>query len=181
MSYLRTLTNEHIRGDMTRTIPTIGEIHHFIHQGAVFDLSNKITFANSETIYLVGETGATPVHFHGERYTVNKGGFEIRLLEGVTATGGTAATPRNRNRISAKTTTLAVTSGATVTNTGTELYFLGIPGSTVPAFQSPQAGAEVIEWILKPNTKYAIELKNLDAEAKTMYVAFSWYEVGLID
>lgn len=163
--------------DFTGARVMIGEIHAFIHRGIVFDQSEKITLAPSATVYLTGKPNGTIVHFHKETYDVSQGGIEIRLLEDVTATGGTAVTPLNRNRLSTRTSSFDVKRGATVTNTGTQLRLIGFPAASIPTAKVAQSAAETEEWILKNGVTYAIEIKNLSAEEKTVYVDLSWYEL----
>jgi hypothetical protein len=163
--------------DFTGARITIGEIHAYIHRGIVFDLSEKITLAPSATIYLTGKPNGKVVHFHKEIYQVSQGGIEIRLLEDVTATGGTAVTPLNRNRLSARTSSFEVKLGATVTNTGLPLRLVGFPAAAIPTARVVQSGAETEEWILKNGITYALEIKNLSADEKIIYADLCWYEL----
>ena len=163
--------------DFTGARITMGEIHAFIHRGIVFDLSRKITLPANQTIYLVGKTNGKSVHFHAEEYTSSAGGVEIRLLEDVTFTGGTEIVGANRNRLSNQEPTLEVFAGATVSDTGTELYLIGFPAGATPVSGGSQKGAETEEWILKPQTNYAIEIKNLNNAERIVYASLSWYEV----
>jgi hypothetical protein len=163
--------------DFTGARVMMGEIHAFIHRGIVFDQSEKITLAPSATIYLTGKPNGKVVHFHKETYQVSQGGIEIRLLEGVTATGGTAITPLNRNRLSTRTSSFEVKLGATVTNTGLPLRLVGFPAAAIPTARAVQSGAETEEWILKNGITYALEIKNLSADEKIIYADLSWYEL----
>jgi hypothetical protein len=157
---------------------TMGEIHAFIHRGIVFDLSDKIELAGSATVYITGTPNGKIVHFHKEFYSVSQGGSEIRILENVTASSGTTVTGLNRNRVSTNTSSFEVKKGATVTNTGTPLRLIGFPASTNPTTRSVQSAAETEEWIFKNGTTYAVEIKNLSADAKIVYADFSWYELS---
>jgi len=164
--------------DFTGARITMGEIHAFIHRGIVFDLSDKIELAGNETLYITGMPNGKIVHFHKEFYSVSQGGIEVRLLENVTATSGTAVTGLNRNRVSTNTSSFVIKKGATVTDTGLPLRLIGFPASSNPTTRSVQSAAETEEWILKNGTTYAIEIKNLSADAKTVYADFSWYELS---
>lgn len=155
----------------------MNELHAFIHRGIVFDLSAKIIIPSETTVYLTGQTNGKTVHFHKENYTSNAGGIEFKLLEGVTATGGSAMTPINRNRASTTQSTLIVKSGATVTQTGTELYLIGFPESATPSRASSLSGGETLEWVLKPQTFYAIQINNFSNAERTVYAELCWYEV----
>jgi hypothetical protein len=164
--------------DFTGARITMGEIHAFIHRGIVYDYSDKVTLAGNATVYITGTTNGKAIHFHKEIYNVSQGGIEIRLLENVTASGGDPVTPLNRNRLSANTSVFELKKGATVTNTGTFLRLVGFPTASNPTTRSVQSGAETEEWILKNATTYAIEIKNLSADAKVIYADFAWYEVN---
>lgn len=163
--------------DATGAQIAMDEVHAFVNRGIVFDLSAKIALPASATIYLTGVTNGAVVHFIRENYQSTIGGVEFRLLEDVVFTGGTAMSPRNRNRTSTNTATLDVKSGSTVTDTGTELYLIGLPDSTSPFGRVSQQGADAIPWVLDSQTNYAIEIKNLTADAKTVYAELSWYEI----
>jgi hypothetical protein len=182
MSHLRTFPGNNIRSDFTRTIPMIGEIHHFIHVGAVFDLTKKIVIPASATIYLIGVPNGGTVHFHKENYTGSTGGFEVRLLEDVTFTGGTQITGQNRNRRldNASTFALFVEPATVDISEATELYLIGVPTTAQPAFRGPSSGAETDEWVLKADTPYALEIKNLTNNPLTLYAELCWYETALL-
>ena len=182
MSHLRTNPGNNIRADATRTLPTIGEIHHFIHVGAVFDLSSKFTLPANSEVYFIGVPNGGSVHFHKEQYTGSTGGFEVRLYEGVAFTGGTPAEGKNRNRKVNKPSAfeLYTAPDAVDVSEAEELYLIGVPATNQPAFRAPSTGAETDEWILKEETPYAIEFTNLTSSPITMYVEFSWYETALL-
>ena len=163
--------------DSTGAQISMDEVHAFVNRGIVYDLSAKIALPASATIYLTGVTNGAVVHFIRENYLSDQGGVEFRLLEDVVFTGGTLMSPKNRNRTSANTATLQVRSGSTVTDTGTELYLVGIPDATSPFGRVAQAGADTVPWVLDSQSNYAIEIKNLTADAKTVYAELSWYEI----
>ena len=154
------------------TIATSSDIKAFNNRGQLFDLSQKIDLTGLQTLYLVGKTNGSTVHFNFEQYAATAGGIEIRLLEGVTATGGTALTPICRNRANVKASSFTVTAGATVSDTGTELALTADK-------QTSDDTADDVEWILAGDTFYALELKNLTNDAKTIYANLSWYEPQL--
>jgi hypothetical protein len=160
-----------------KSLVVSSDVKAFNNRGQLFDLSAKIPLSGNQTIYLVGKTNGSTVRFNFEQYSSTLGGIDIRLLEGVTATGGTAATPICRNRANPKTSTFTITQGATVTDTGTELSLVGLPESGGPASsRGPQGGSDMLEWILAGDTYYAIEVKNLNNSSKTLYANLSWYE-----
>lgn len=183
--WLFTSTGERINeGDVLKAIFDSGlgattsqdVVSSMIHQGKAFDISQKVTLASEATLYFVGETSDAEVHFFYESYLADLGGVDIRFYEGVTASGGTAIAGVNRNRNSLNAATLSVTGGATVTDTGTLLYTIGLPAANTPSRAGPTSGNEARTWVLKPNTKYAIEIENLENTAKVIYAELGWYE-----
>jgi len=155
-----------------KSLVTSDDVKAFNNRGQLFDLSAKIPLTGNQTLYLVGKTNGSTVHFNFEQYAATAGGIEIRLLEGVNATGGTAITPICRNRANPKVSTFVITQGATVTNTGAQLYILALTTDK----QSADDTRDDLEWILAGDTFYAIEIKNLTNDLKTLYANLSWYE-----
>jgi hypothetical protein len=182
MSVIQTFPAKNIRTERTRTMPVIGEIHHFIHVGAVFDLTKKLVIPASATIYVVGVPNGGSVHFHKESYTGSTGGFEVRLLEGVSFTGGDQLTGQNRNRRLNNLSTFGIFANPNTIDISQaeELYIIGVPTTTQPAFRSPSTGSETDEWILAEGLNYAVEIKNLTTNPLTLYIEFSWYETALL-
>jgi len=148
------------------------DVKAFNNRGQLFDLSAKIVVTGNQTLYLVGKTNGSSVHFNFEQYAATAGGIEIRLLEGITATGGTALTPVCRNRANPKVSTFDITQGATVTNTGTQLHIQALTAGK----QTSDDTRDDVEWILAGDTFYALEIKNLTNDVKTLYANLSWYE-----
>lgn len=162
-------------------IITIDSIHAHIHEGIAFNISRRIDLTADQTLYFVGSVKENPIHFNRLSYNSNEGGIEIRLLEGVTFSDGALTSGVNKNRLSGNVSTLAVREGATVTDTGTQLNLKGLPSPAsggTPA-RIPQTSDDS-EWVLMPNTDYAIEIKELDSNAKILYVDMLWYEPGLL-
>lgn len=165
--------------DATGAQIAMDEVHAFVNRGIVYDISTKIALAGNQTIYLSGETNGALVHFIREIYTSDQGGVEFRLLEDVTATGGTLMPTRNRNRTSSNVATFDVKSGASVSDTGTELYMVGFPTASSPQARGSQSGGDTVPWILNSESLYAIEIKNLTNNDKTIYAELAWYEVAV--
>lgn len=160
---------------------TIDSVHASVHAGIAFDLSKRIDLGSLQTIHIVGSVQGNPIHFNKFIYNANTGGIEIRLLKDVVFSGGTPIFGVNRNTLSDKVSTIKIYEGATVTDIGTELNLKGLPtpfsGGT-PA-QVPQT-ADDFEWILKPDTNFAIEIKEIGTAAKILYADMLWYEPGLL-
>lgn len=166
--------------DLTGSIITIDELHALGHKGVIFSASAKFTLPASNVIYLTGLPNGSPVHWSSFDLKTTLGGVDVRLRENVVATGGTPITPVCRNRYLSMVSEFELAALPTVTDNGDELDLIGIPEGNVPAQDRPQSGSDNLEWVLKPETKYALEFTNLDATAKTVYGRFSWYEFGLL-
>lgn len=155
-----------------KTLATSSDVKAFNNRGQLFDFSQKIGLTGNQALYIVGKTNGSSVHLNFEQYAATAGGIEIRLLEGVTATGGTSLTPICRNRANPKTSTFTLTAGATVTDTGTQLHIQALTADK----QTSDDTRDDVEWILAGDTYYALELKNLTNDTKTVYANLSWYE-----
>jgi hypothetical protein len=53
-----------------------------------------------------------------------------------------------------------------------------MPASDSPFGRISQDGADTIQWVLDSESVYAIEIKNLTADAKTVYAELVWYEIA---
>jgi hypothetical protein len=166
--------------DFTGTIGVIGEIHALGHKGIVFRLTSKMVIPASSTVFMVGETDGSTIHWNEFSITANEGGIEVFFLEDVIATGGTALIPVCMNRKFPKVSTFTITAGATVTNEGNTLELIGLPTQATPQTRTPLSGGDDTEWILKGASKYALKMVNLDAREKTLYGSFTWYEPELL-
>lgn len=97
-------------------------------------------------------------------------GATITIYEAATLSGGTAATARNNNRNSSNTSGLTITSGPTVTATGTKLGAFVAGGIREAGMISRD-----FEIILKQNTTYLFRITSL-GNSNTISYAAEWYE-----
>lgn len=157
-------------------------VHANTHKGIVFNLSRKILLAASQTVYLIGIVNEHFIHFNHYSFNASEGDIDIFLLEDVTYTegSGTPLVGKNRNRLSARVSTMDIFAGGTVTDDGLELHILGFPkaGTATPTRVAQSASDE--EWILKPDSVYALKIVNNEAVAKTLYGDMTWYIPGLL-
>ena len=166
--------------DFTGSIITIDELHALGHKAIVFSAAVKFTLPASDVVYLTGLTGLSPVHWVSFDVALTAGEIEVRPRENVVATGGTPIIPICRNRNAPQVSQFELAALPTVSDAGDVLDTIGIPGSNIPAQVRPQGGGDNIEWVLKPETKYALEFTNLNATEKTVYGRFTWYEPELL-
>lgn len=179
----------------TRVLSTVSYEHHEIHGGRSFtcgytqtvsDTNDRsiITFRTANTtrwLHLVAVATATAI-----------ANFIITEAPTVTDDTGAPLTIFNRDRNSANISGVWDTSQnpdvqgqatffteVTMGNVtgGTDIYTETIGGATGPASRT-QAGESrgVSEWILKPNTLYAIEVISLDDADNIHHIILNWYE-----
>lgn len=129
---------------------------------------------------MLGKVGAIPVHFHGLSVTSNQGTLKIELFESPTVSAnGTPYSPKNRNRISTRISSMAVFTAPTITSDGTKLMERIIPQVGGGAHESGGDSGVVGEWVLKPNTDYIIKITNEATSTTTYGASFFYYEIGL--
>lgn len=145
-----------------------------------YSLSAKITVPAGQSVYLIGVTDGADVHIEQEGFASSLGGLEIRLLEGITYTGGSPLTNRNKNTRSGIASTFNTIAGATVSSDGIELRLFAIPLSDSPSEKSTGEQGQVEEWKLKRNTAYALKLTNINNNELTVYGSFDWSEYVLL-
>ena len=175
---IRTYGNEQ-RGHMLVTVPSVTQ---HIHEGNCFDVSGTGTLnATTQASYtFVSVIGDIPMHFHSFDVTADDGPVTIELIESPTVTvQGSAVTPLNRNRASTITSDASVYANSTVTD-GTVLATRQIYGGDVGAHGQGGSGAIAEEWVLSPNTTYAVRITNDDLLASVNFSAsFFYYEIDL--
>ena len=175
---IRTYGNEQ-RGHMLVTVPSVTQ---HIHEGNCFDVSGVgVLNGTTQTSYtFLSLTGDTPVHFHNFNVTADDGPVTIQLIENPTVTdNGDSFTPLNRDRSSSTSSEALVYSDATITG-GTVLTTRQIYGGDVGVHGQGGRGAISEEWVLSPNTTYAVKITNDDLLATINFSAsFFYYEVDL--
>lgn len=165
----------------TRYSPIIStpDITDHVHNGLAYEVSGSgsIVVATDPTYVFTGTTGDIPVHFHAFNLDISSGPATIELIEAPTITvAGTPITSYNKNRNSAKTSTMVVTGGATITGgtvITTRKSLVSGQGSHVTSGNTAITG----EWDLKTNTVYALRITaatDLDWAANMF-----WYEIDL--
>lgn len=157
-------------------VRTIETEHDETHAGRSFDFSFRAQIAGAATLYLVGRVGAKPVHFQDFAIKAASSPLVVSLLEGPTVTElGTPQPSRPRNRIRSSASTLAIYTGATVTDDGVMLFEDEMLGN---ATGQKIGGKEEYpaEWILRPSTDYAIKVTSGSEQAMNIAGHFFWYE-----
>jgi len=157
----------------TNTIQTMSYEHHEIHAGSAFTISYSADIANGANLDLLIVTPDTTKWAHLTYDLDVELESDINIYEAATATAGSAIVAYNRDRNSATTATVVVTSTPTSITTGTTIirsYHLGSGRSS--------GGGErgTHEFILKQNTKYLFRITNSTTNNNYMSVKLDWYE-----
>lgn len=166
----------HVDG-VDNSLAAIGEIHFNIHRGIVFTaVRTELNVANNGTVdVLVVVTNATHLRFRMSA----EGQSTIGFFEGTTVSGsGTVVPARNRNRFSSNVATTAVYHTPTITDDGTELVQVFIPGGSGGNAQGA-ATSPTEEWILSAGN-YMVRLTNISGVASNLSALFEFYEPGLL-
>ena len=159
--------------DIGSALVTIDFPHHEVHEGSFFTTSYYFgSVANNATFIMLLLTGAKYDHIV---WGIACGGdCEVEIVaEPVVTNVGTSIAVYNMNRGSLNAPLTAAWHTPTIAGGVTLEHFL-IPGGSGP--QSPggiaRAGAE---WIIKPNTYYAVRGTNRSGNSQLASIVMQWY------
>ena len=161
----------------TRLAPTVvvDSTTDHIHEGVAYEISSSMSLTSGDTVVFVGVSTDKEIHFHGLSVTTSSGPLTMSLIENPTIdTQGNSVVAMNRNRTSTLDTSMDIYTGGAVSG-GTVLGTRKIHdiGGGVHV-DSGAAGFEG-EWLLKPNSAYAVvEEAGDDMDLTTVLF---WYEV----
>lgn len=155
--------------------------HHEVHEGDMFSVSlydSSVASGEYVEIYILTPPVASPqkrCHIVMEYQTGDL--FTTEIKEGLTrSSGGTLASPQNRNRGSSKTSSVVVYTGVA----GGVIAYAGTPttiyswGGGIKDRQGGNARA-VEEWVLAPNTGYQFKITS-NASGNKISLGIIWYE-----
>lgn len=152
--------------------------HYQIHQGKHFISTSYFTVAtaNTSTWFLIQVPSTTTEHHMVLGFNAS-GLSRFCFFEGAAvSTVGAAMNIINQNRRSTNTTTVIITSGPTVTTTGSCMWTGLFGGTSISHIGVPGGGRLEHEFILAPNTNYLFRLLNLVASISAASI-FNWYEI----
>jgi len=144
-----------------------------------FNFTQKIVIPSEASVAFVGVTNGKQVEFISEDYDASQGGFEVRLIEGVTYTGGTEFFGVNRNTTSPSTPTLQIFGGASISG-GNLLRLKGVALADRPQARTRSSSQVIRPWLLDSETNYAIQITNLNNASITVYANLEWVEYELL-
>ena len=167
-----------LRERVTSGFPVITTDHGFIHEGIAFTLAGTASVGGASTFSISFETPADKyIHFKPTGVAASGGPVTISLLEGATYTGGSGATPRNRNRTITTPDSSTVTAKTGVSATGgTSISVLYIPSSTQGNQKLGASSAAAEEYVLDRSTTYILSFANAALSAITIGYDLFWYE-----
>jgi hypothetical protein len=161
---------------VTRAFPVISTDHMLIHEGKAYRFSGSQSVTGGGTFSIEFTTpDDVYIHFKPTEVSANGGPVTVTITEAASATGGSAATPRNKNRLfedaSGTTVKTAVTpSGGTVIDT---LY---IPSSTSGQQRIGGSSGAEEEDVLAQETTYILTFANAAQSATVCGWRMFWYE-----
>jgi len=157
---------------MTYAMTTINYDHHEVHGGSSYVVSGTATLGNGATQDILVVTPNTTKWAHLIGLVTSSGLATVTFYEGATVSNaGAATTEVNRNRNSTNTAGVVVTTGPTVTGTGTAIF-------SQSSGAGQNVGGEVRgenEFILKQNTIYLLRITSAAAANVVNYI-LDWYE-----
>ncbi len=177
----------------TRASSTIEYEHHEIHAGSAYACSYTQTVSDTNDRSII--TFRTPDTLKYCHFTIAAASSEpavVIFTEGPTVTNNTGATLTvyNRNRTSTNTTGVWDTSQNPDVQ-GQATYFTettmgNVTGGDILEEESLSAGSGnravggstrgTQEWVLAPNTLYAVEIKSTTNDTNTHFLQLDWYE-----
>lgn len=160
-------------------LPMTDIIHERIHHGEFFSATvYNAALADDANISVLMQVPAS-MSCHVS-YIVRAGGdAEVILYEAPTfSNAGSALTAYDRNRITANESLTVLTTGPTVSDTGTLLESQFIPGGTAGflSFSPGSEGSMFKEYVLKPGEDYLLRAFNRSGGAAPMNVQVDFYE-----
>lgn len=174
---------------ITSTLQTITYAHHEIHSGsAFFSTAEDTSMADSETLALAFKTANTTERAHMLIAWSTKAGGLIELLEGPTWTTSTGSQEPiyNRKRLTSMHSSMLLedTAGSFSATDNLVLNPTALAGGTAiweerawsaTGQAQASAGRDVAEWVLKPDTQYAVRFTAAGG-TNAGAIALHWYE-----
>lgn len=135
--------------------------------------------AVAASVNLTFTTGAKPAIIKSRELTFNGSSKVLYLAhEGTAATGGSAVTVGNENRISPVATTVSVAHTVTAGSLPAPFRIKAVYGSGSTQAGGSRIGTDIFgrETVLKPNTQYLVIIQNVAGSAADIQFELTWYE-----
>jgi hypothetical protein len=160
---------------------TITGDHHYIHNGLGYTLAGitgSIAAAGVEHISFktpVARNGI--IHFRPARFSSRANSLSLTMVENAIMTSGTAAIPRNKNRLCPDSSKVVAATGATLSTAGNRTVYWEEVGTGGASNRGGGSGGSDEEIVLKPDTMYSITFTNTGSSTATFGTyMFFWYE-----
>jgi hypothetical protein len=155
--------------------------HHYTHLGKGYVLvgaTASIAAAGVEHISFKTPTASRAiVHFRPAKFSSRANSMSLTLIEGAVMTGGTAAVPRNKNRMAPDASGVVAATGATLTTAGSKTIYWDEVGTGGVTNRAGGSGGSDEELVLKPDTVYCLTFTNTGATtASVATYTLAWYE-----
>jgi hypothetical protein len=159
----------------TGAIQIIDWEHSRIHDGKGYVVNGKHQIANNATTRFLLRNGAGNYpHLRTIFITSDSGPLEIYFHEAPTVTTTGSSVPViSYNRNSLNTSLMTAFSGATVSNEGTLLEYMVVPGT---GSTGGSASVAQTEFILKPSTDYMVRIFSSATGTTNYSLKLFWYE-----
>ncbi|MES9857351.1 MAG: hypothetical protein ABW166_12195 [Sedimenticola sp.] len=150
-------------------------VHGRIHEGQFFIASEFNQIGNKATLIYLVSTHEKSAHFAFDITT--NGDVEVNFYKQVTvSTVGTVIEGLNANDFSTTSALTIITTGATLSDTGT-LWECSLSISGPGQSRSSQTlGSRLEEFVLKTNDFYALSIENLNVTTLDLCARIGWYE-----
>ena len=162
----------------------IADFHSHINAGRGFAAAKDIEgLEQGSTRWVIGEIGDKPITIVSREVTIAEGKLEVTLYEDAEHTEhgddeeiDTYALNRTNTLKSSGLTLIVPENDPNVEEATTFLPYRIRAGEAVAGRDIPQATMSGIPWTLKPNTTYALELKNVgNSTIDWIEILWAWY------
>jgi len=166
----------------TNVLQTIPHTHREIHDGCAYRVwaQETVTANSAHTLAILSPAAVTQIHLTGKVNTANSSVLSLYELPNAPTANGTARVPRNANRCYADNSTAQfVFEDSTLNLTSNIILAHTHIGSSGAKPNDPSFGGSSdtrTEWVLKPNTWYAIQVIDTSGSDQEMSIIFDWYE-----
>ena len=159
---------------------TLSNYHYYIHESKAFTARvSDATLAAAASLYMQLQCADDGIERHLKGVYIYTTGTDaaFELNEGTTlTTGTTGVTAISRNRVKVGVSDLVIFDDPTGISAGMVLESFDI--GTGHASAGGGSGESDREFVLAPNTRYLLTLKNNDSGTKILNMRMDWYEVN---
>lgn len=154
-------------------VQVIDTEHRRVHLGFGFRCAKLYSVTAGATVNLEIKTGSKFVHLKQSGLVADINVILSTVIESPVITDGTTPVPvLNTNRTSSNASTVKVFSDPTSVSGGTT-----IDTELVAAAKSNVQIPSAIEWLLKPNTTYVVQITNQGGTTSQVLARYFWYEM----